>query len=270
MAMALSQCSTRISSPKRWLGQRATSPAATMPGAARVVASHTSPSSSASPEPSSQPVFGETPMPTTTRSASTSVSSASRTWVTRSPPSNPATPTPRRRSTPWSRWSSPITAPISSPSARPSGTGSASRIVTSQPAVRQVAATSAPMKPAPTTTTRRTPPSRAARTASASSIVRSVWTPASDSVPGSSRGVAPVATTRPSNATSSSPSTTRRLAEVEAGGTDAEPPVEVEPGQAVGVGDRAARCARAATRRRAPAWTAAAGRTARGSRRRRR
>ena len=55
MVMALSQCSTRISSPKRWLGQRATSPAATTPGAARVVASHTTPSSRARPEPSSQP-----------------------------------------------------------------------------------------------------------------------------------------------------------------------------------------------------------------------
>ena len=81
--MALSQCSTRITSPKRGLGHRATSPAATTPGAARQVSSHTTPSSSVSPEPSSQPVFGVTPMPTTTTSASTAEPSASRTRSTR-------------------------------------------------------------------------------------------------------------------------------------------------------------------------------------------
>ena len=43
IAMALSQCSTRITSSKRWFGQRATSPAATTPGAAVQVASHTTP-----------------------------------------------------------------------------------------------------------------------------------------------------------------------------------------------------------------------------------
>ena len=52
------------------------SPAATTPGAASRVSSHTTPLSSARPEPSSQPVAGVTPMPTTTTSASTTEPSA--------------------------------------------------------------------------------------------------------------------------------------------------------------------------------------------------
>ena len=56
---------------------------------------------------------GTTPTPTTTTSASIAVPSSSRTRSTRSWPSNPATPTPRRRSTPWSRCSSPHTLPSS-------------------------------------------------------------------------------------------------------------------------------------------------------------
>ena len=59
--------------------QRATSPAATTPGAAAQVASHTTPSSRARPLPSSQPVTGDTPMPTTTTSASIDEPSARRT-----------------------------------------------------------------------------------------------------------------------------------------------------------------------------------------------
>ena len=54
-----------MTSSKRWFGQRATSPAATTPGAAVQVASHTTPLSIVRPEPSSQSVLGPTPMPTT-------------------------------------------------------------------------------------------------------------------------------------------------------------------------------------------------------------
>ena len=71
-SVALVQCSSRIIvSPNAGLGQRATSPAATTPGAASNVASHTTPLSSVRPEPSSQSVLGATPTPTTTTSAST-------------------------------------------------------------------------------------------------------------------------------------------------------------------------------------------------------
>ena len=52
-----------MTSPKRRFGQRATSPAATTPGAAVQVASHTTPLSIVRPEPSSQAVFGADPDP---------------------------------------------------------------------------------------------------------------------------------------------------------------------------------------------------------------
>ena len=97
---AFVQCSTRICSSNRGLCQRATSPAAYTPGAARQVASHTMPPSSVSPDDCSHPVAGSTPTPTTTRSASTVLPSESLTRSTRSPPSKPSTPTPHRRSTP--------------------------------------------------------------------------------------------------------------------------------------------------------------------------
>ena len=154
-SVALVQCSSRMSSPSNsGFGQRATSPAATTPGAASSVSSHTTPLSSVSPEPSSQSVSGTTPTPTTTTSASTALPSSSRTRSTLPSPSIAATPTPRRRSTPWSRCSSPHTMPSSGPRPRTIGAGSASSTVTSRPRPRHVAATSAPMNPAPITTTR--------------------------------------------------------------------------------------------------------------------
>ena len=84
------------------------------------------------------------------------------------------------------------------PRARANGTGRASRTVTSQPRPRAVAATSEPMNPAPTTTTRGDPVVSAARSARLSSNVRSMWTPSSSGWSGSRRTVAPVAMTRPS------------------------------------------------------------------------
>ena len=95
--------------------------------------------------------------PTTTTSASTVEPSASRTRSTRPSPSIASTCTPVRRSTPWSRCMSAITAPSSGPSPRTIGWGNASSTVTSSPRPRHVAATSAPMKPAPITTTRGEP-----------------------------------------------------------------------------------------------------------------
>ena len=195
---ALLQCSTRMVSPNRLLGQRAMSPAATTPGAeVAQVASQTTPLSRVIPDDSCQPVSGTTPMPTTTTSASTTEPSPRRTPVTRPSPSKPATVTPQRRSTPWSWWRAAQAAPISAGKARASGAGSASSMVTSTPRNRAEAATSAPMKPAPTTQTRDAA-SSSARRARQSASVRSTWTPARPSVPAILRGVAPVAMTRPS------------------------------------------------------------------------
>src|SRR3954451_19969302 len=82
------------------------------------------------------------------------------------------------------------------------GCGSISRTVTSSPRVRHVAAISAPMNPAPITTTLGRE-SRSSRSASASSSVLNVNNPARFGCCASRRGVAPVAITKPSNATRS-------------------------------------------------------------------
>ena len=130
--------------------------------------------------------------------------SLSRTCSTRLSPSIASTATPSRRSIPLRRWSSAQRSPISSPSTRPSGTGSASTSVTSAPRPRAVAATSEPMKPAPTTT-RRAPCRSASRIARPSSSVRSVCRPSRSGAAGSVRGRAPVAMMSPSNGTAAPP-----------------------------------------------------------------
>ena len=80
--------------------------------------------------------------------------------------------------------------------ARFSGTSSGSTIVTSPPRVRAAAATSQPIHPAPTITTRGDP-ARAATSASASATSRRYRTPGrSAPATGSRRGVAPVASSR--------------------------------------------------------------------------
>ena len=200
ISIAFSHCSTRITSPKRGFGQLATSPAATMPGAARQVSSQRTPSSSVSPEPSSQPMLGTTPTPTTTTSARTSVpSSRVRTLVGVSPSCSTRrsrTPTPSRTSTPSSRCSCVTTSPMLPGSTRPRGTSPASIIVTSRPRPRHVAATSAPMNPAPITATLGLPASSSDRIARQSDMVRSTCTPAVPS--NSNRGDAPMASTMPS------------------------------------------------------------------------
>ena len=204
---ATCQCSMRIcSSPPscRHL-QRARSPAATIPSAANNRSSQTTPFSSVSPEPWSQSTVGATPMPTTTTSAPTASPSSS---STTSPPGSPAarrtsaTPTPVRRSTPWAPCNDPQYAPIRGPSRLAKGISITSTTVTWQPMPAQVDATSAPMNPAPMTTTRHDSTAvTAARRANESSSVRRVKSPSwllSPSVPGSRRGEAPVASTRAS------------------------------------------------------------------------
>ena len=146
-----------------------------------------------------------TPTPTTTRSASIALPSARRTRSTRSRPSNPATVTPQRRSTPCSRCNRPHASPTIGPTARANGVGSISSTVTSRPRPRHVAATSEPMNPAPITTTRGLV-SRRERIARQSSRVRSTKIPSSGGVSGNVRGRAPVATTSPSNGSVSPPS----------------------------------------------------------------
>ena len=148
-------------------------------------------------------------MPTTTTSAGITLPSASRTRSTRRSPSIAATALPVRIATPWSRWIAAKSEPIDGPSACSSGCPSASISITSRPRSRQLAATSAPMKPPPTTATRG-PASSAARIASASSSVRSMKTPSRSGWPGSLRGAAPVAMTRPSNAICAPPSSSTR------------------------------------------------------------
>ena len=121
----------------------------------RHVASHTTPSSRVSPDPSSQSVAGRTPIPTTTTSAATMVPSPSsdafhalvafeaRRRRRRS-----------RRSTPWSRGARRAHRRASVRGHAPSARAAPRGRVTSRPRPRHVAATSAPMNPAPTTTTR--------------------------------------------------------------------------------------------------------------------
>ena len=176
---AFSQCSTRMTSPKRAFGQRAMSPAATTPGAARQVSSHTTPLSRASPEPSSQPVVGAH------ADADDDDVGVDDRAVGQPHPLDPVAALEgldrRRRGgrRPRGPGAGRRTAsPARCPRTRSSGTGRASTTVTSWPRWRQVAATSEPMKPAPTTTTRPGEASRSARRARQSSSVRRMWTPA--------------------------------------------------------------------------------------------
>ena len=98
-----------------------------------------------------------------------------------------------------------VTAVPSSPRPRTSGAGAASSTVTGQPSELAVAATSRPMNPAPTTTTRAVPPAMRSRRAIESSSVRSSCTPGAASWPGNRRVREPVAMTSPSNGSSVPP-----------------------------------------------------------------
>ena len=156
IAMALSQCSTRITSPKRRLGQRATSPAATTPGAAAQVASQSTPLSSGEPGVLQPPGVGAH------ADADDDEVHVEHGAVGEADPLDAvaaldehhadARGARRRRGRGGGR---PPRTPSSAPRPRSSGTGRASIMLTSMPSPRQVAATSAPMNPAPTTATRR-------------------------------------------------------------------------------------------------------------------
>ncbi len=89
-------------------------------------------------------------MPTTTRSAASSLPSLSTTVLTWPfSPRTSATPTPVRTSTPSARCSRVTRLPTCSPSTEASGAGCGSTSTTSTPSLRRLAATSQPMKPAP-------------------------------------------------------------------------------------------------------------------------
>ena len=185
---ATCQCSIRISSspPSCRQCQRATSPAATMPSAAKRRSSHTTPLSTVSPESASHSVAGTTPMPTTTTSAA-NVSPVSS--------STTSLPAVRRRIRPARRDAADAHTGSQVHPVRPVQRGavradrwsrglaqrdrrSASSTVTRQPRSAHVDATSAPMKPAPITTTRRRSTAvTAARSANESSSVRRVNRP---------------------------------------------------------------------------------------------
>ncbi len=167
--------------PAKGCGHEAMSPAPSTSASptAVSVASHASPGSTVRPLPASHSVLGSDPSPTTTASAAMREPSVSSTASTRSRPRIAATPVPRRRSTPWPRWSSAHHAPRTGPSGV-MGVGAMSIIVTSRPSLRAVCATSQPMKPAPTTT-RRGRRSSAARSATPSSRLRRTCTPSRSS-----------------------------------------------------------------------------------------
>ena len=132
-------------------------------------------------------------MPTTAASAETLEPSASSTPTPGPVESlNPVIFTPVRRSTPPSTSRRPAIAPTSGPSARARTTGRPSSTVTATPSCWAALATSAPMKPPPTTSSDSICV-RVARRARASSSVRSVWTEAG--CPGSVRATRPVAIT---------------------------------------------------------------------------
>ena len=165
------------------------------------VSSHTTPLSSVSPEPSSQSVSGATPTPTT---HDVGIDDARRRRAARARPGRrprtAATVTPVRRSTPWSRCSSPQhrrRAPCPTP--RTIGCGSASSTVTFEPAAaargRDLGADEAGADHDDPRARRRAGPGAPWQ----SSSVRSTKMPASSGWSGRRRGAAPVAITRPSN-----------------------------------------------------------------------
>ena len=152
---ALVQCSTRISSPNRRFGQRAHVAGGPHAGRRRPACRRRRRRRAARARcPPASPVAGATPMPTTITSAGTS-----------SPPASvtPSTPRPSTSDAaadvdavggvhaPWRPGPSRRRGRGSAATGRPSST------VTAQPRARAVAATSRPMNPAPTTTTRAVP-----------------------------------------------------------------------------------------------------------------
>src|ERR1700682_6799891 len=197
----LLQCSTRTWYPTA-LRHDLTSPSAHTLGAlVRPAATQMTPLSTCTPLPPSHPVAGCEPIPTTTRSASSSVPSESTTCSTCPPaPRTSATPTPVRTSTPSARCSLATSDPVCSPSTDANGAGCGSTRTTCTPSPRRLAATSQPMKPAPTTTARRAEPA-CLRSARLSSNDRRTRIPSRSPNDGMRLGVNPVAMTSSSYST---------------------------------------------------------------------
>ena len=151
------------------------SPAANTPGAPVCPSAPTRTTAGSRPLPASHARSGSTPMPTRMWSHASRRPSLRVRRSTRSVPAAAATLVPRMTSTPSLRCRSANQVPTAGPSNAASGASAASTIVVCTPAFAAAAATSWPMKPAPTMT-RRPPSASAARSARASSRVRSVWT----------------------------------------------------------------------------------------------
>ncbi len=191
---ALSQCSTRRRQPNTVSVKLATSPAANTCGSLLCrQASTTTPSSSASPLPCRNPTSGTTPMPTPTMSHGRRRPPRVSTASARCRPSKRSTSS-GTMSMPRSRHSC-CTNALMRASCRVSNTAySRASMVTRMPHCNNTAASSRPMKLAPTMTA--WPPRRApARSACTSPKLRRWWMPARPA-PGtaSGRGCAPVAT----------------------------------------------------------------------------
>ncbi len=220
--------------------------------------------------PTSHSVTGAPPNATTTTSAGSTSPVARRTPVTRpfaDGQSGDAEPKPQvdARSP---RAASPATPPPAArtdtaaapPAARPSSPRA--------PSFRAVAAISAPSTPSPTTTTRGPAPPAPSAARAASSSVRSTWTPASPSWPGSVRGRRPVAITMASAVrTAPELGAHRPFGNVKSRRPDRRGRTSASELASIVV-RAAAGCAPRPSRRRGPAWTAAAGRTAGAPRRR--
>ena len=125
---------------------------------------------------SARATLGAAPMATTTTSAGSSAPSEVSTAVTRpSWPRSSRALSPSRNSTPCARCRSANRWPSSGPTCRCSGVGSGSSTVTVQPFSRAAAATSRPIQPPPTMTTRVSSPgigASAVASASESAAVR--------------------------------------------------------------------------------------------------
>ena len=207
----LAQCSRRTDSPSSaGCGAWTTSPAPTTtsePMACRV-SRQSSPSELASPLVLSHSMLGRVPVAMTTTSAS--IPSPLCSWTPRTRPawtSRALTRAFGTSRTPRSMCTAQRCRATWCPSAREVGVGELSTRVATCPAVRATDATSAPIRPPPTMTTRHGGPARAALSAVPCSTVRRTNTPAASSRRGKgARGREPVATTRPSNGARWAPS----------------------------------------------------------------
>ncbi len=200
MSPTVFQCSTRTARPvDHRCGKRATSPAATTHSApsTRILASQSTPSDRSRPLPPNHSALGIEPTASTTTAAGTRSPDESSTASTAPSPSNATGTSCIRKVTPASWWRRRTCAPSSVPSTLSMGSRSGATTVTWQPRVTATAATSHPMKLAPTTATDGAF-LKASRSACASAIERTTWRPACGPGRSRRRGRSPVAMTIPS------------------------------------------------------------------------